>query len=482
MDLTIKKYKENDLNAWEDFVWFHSINGTIYHTRKFLSYHKDRFIDSSIMIYDKTKLIAVFPCCEINKEYYSHKGSTCGGIVILKKYYELEKLTKIIDAIYSHYDANLHIKLSESIYFKYNTTNELLIFVLSQNCKNNKDISLYFNINANEKIIDSFPKNDNKRLLLKYINKHDKEMLFHVSNETDDYIMYYKLLEQFLKKKNNVSPLHSEDEFISLKNILHEKQFLFLSKDNNGDILSGALIFLINSDTYYTVYLMTNYEKKNSSCFYLLYELFKLAKKNNINTVNLGACSIGGGKDILYSKYKFKNSCGCKPSLKYSFTYTKRLYFSTENLIIKKMELNEQYLISYFWQNNKYANEMFFFKNNIFNYDNQVKWYNNIKDDSSCIYLSIFEKENNNFIGYCGIKNITVNDCELFIVILDNNYYKKGYGKETFKGLINYTKERFSEKKIYLHVKKENRIAINMYEKLKFSIESEKENLIKMIL
>ena len=146
------------------------------------------------------------------------------------------------------------------------------------------------------------------------------------------------------------------------------------------------------------------------------------------------------------------------------------------------MELNEQYLISYFWQNNKYANEMFFIKNNTFNYDNQVKWYTNIENDGCSIYLSIFEKVNNNFIGYCGIKNITNNDCELFIVILDNNYYKKGFGKESFQGLINYTKEELPNKKIYLNVKNDNKIAIQMYKKLKFSIESEKENLVRMIL
>jgi len=319
MKLTIKNYEDGDKYIWDNFVEKESINGTIYHTRIFLSYHKERFIDSSIMIYDKKKLIAVFPCCKCSDGYYSHRGSTQGGIVIKEKYYTLSKLTEIMDEIYSHYKSNLYIKLSESVYFKNNTNNELLNFVLSQKCSSNKDISLYFDIN--EKIIDSFPKNDNKRLLLKYIKKDDKEMSFHVSNKTDDYIKYYQLLEKFLKEKNDVTPLHSLDEFILLKELLGEKQFLFLSKDNNGDILSGALIFLINSDTYYTVYLMTNYEKKNSACFYLLYELFKLAKKNNINIVNLGACSTGGGSNILYSKYKFKSSCGCLPALKLNFKY-----------------------------------------------------------------------------------------------------------------------------------------------------------------
>ena len=480
MKLTINKFNSEDMEVWDNFVMNDSLNGTIYHTMLFLSYHKDRFIDSSIMIYDKNKLIAVFPCCKVNQEYYSHKGSTCGGIVILEKYYELTKLTEIMDMIYDYYNGNLHIKLSETVYFKNNNKNDLLNFILSQKCKSYQDISLFFDVNRNINIIDSFPKNDNKRLLLKYIKNTNKEMSFYVSNELDDYINYYTLLEKFLKERNDVKPLHSLNEFISLKELLGDKQFLFLSKDSNGDILSGALVFLINNDTYYTLYLMTNYDKDNSQVFYLLYELYELAKKNNISIVNLGACSTGGGKDILYSKYKFKSSCGCEPSLKYSYSYIKKRIFSTDNLSIKNMEINEQYLISYFWQNNKYANEMFFLKNNTFNYDNQIKWYNNIEDDDCSIYLSIFEKETNNFIGYCGIKNITKDDCELFIVLLDNNYYKKGFGKESFQGLIDYTQKELPNKKIYLNVKNDNTIAIQMYKKLKFVIESEKEDLIKM--
>jgi len=482
MKLLIKKYESTNLKLWDDFTLNKSLNGTIYHTMTFLSYHKNRFEDSSIMIYDKNKLISVFPCCKVNQEYYSHRGSTCGGIVILEKYYTLTKLTEIMNMIYSYYNGNIHIKLSETVYFKNNIKNDLLNFVLSQKCKSYQDISLFFNINRNVNIIDSFPKNDNKRLLLKYIKMNEKNITFAVSNKIEDYKNYYYLLEKFLKDKNDVKPLHNLDEFILLKELLGENQFLFLSKDSNGDILSGALVFLINNETYYTVYLMTNYDKLNSQVFYLLYELFELAKKNNINTVNLGACSTGGGENILYSKYTFKQSCGCQPNVKYSFTYVKDRCFLTKNLIIKKMELNEQYLISYFWQNNKYANEMFFIKNNTFNYDNQVKWYTNIENDGCSIYLSIFEKVNNNFIGYCGIKNITNNDCELFIVILDNNYYKKGFGKESFQGLINYTKEELPNKKIYLNVKNDNKIAIQMYKKLKFSIESEKDDLVKMYL
>ena len=85
MKLKINKFNSEDMTVWDNFVMNDSLNGTIYHTMLFLSYHKDRFIDSSIMLYDKNKLIVVFPCCKVNEEYYSHRGSTCGGIVILEK-------------------------------------------------------------------------------------------------------------------------------------------------------------------------------------------------------------------------------------------------------------------------------------------------------------------------------------------------------------------------------------------------------------
>lgn len=482
MKLKINKFKAEDMKVWDNFVMNNSLNGTIYHTIKFLSYHKDRFEDSSIMIYDKNKLIAVFPCCKVGQEYYSHRGSTCGGIVILEKYYELIKLTEIMDLIYNYYNGNLHIKLSETVYFRNNIKNDLLNFVLSQKCKNYQDISLFFNINKNDNVIDSFEKNDNKRLLLKYINDQDKEIYFIKTNNVDDYKKYYELLNKNSYEKNDASILHTLEEFILLKELLGEKQFLFLSKDSNGDILSGALVFLINNDTYYTVYLMTNYEKKNSQVFYLLYELFQLAKRNNISIVNLGACSTEGGKDILYSKYKFKSSCGCEPCLKYSYKYKMEIKINSSNLYLKNMEISEQYLISYFWKNNKYANDMFFLKTNSFNYDNQIEWYNKTDNDNSSIYLSIFENKNSNFIGYCGIKNITCDECELFIVLLDSEFYKKGFGKEGFKNLINYTINKFPNKEIYLNVKNNNQVAINIYKDLKFRIKSENKNLIKMIL
>ena len=54
-----EKYNEKDEKKWDDFVMEKSINGTFLQTRRFLNYHpKDRFVDESIIIYNKKNNIA----------------------------------------------------------------------------------------------------------------------------------------------------------------------------------------------------------------------------------------------------------------------------------------------------------------------------------------------------------------------------------------------------------------------------------------
>ena len=71
---------------WDEFVVNSSWNGTFLHTRKYLSYHGDRFVDRSFMIFDKKgKVIAVFPAAESLSDpnaVVSHPGITYGGLVV----------------------------------------------------------------------------------------------------------------------------------------------------------------------------------------------------------------------------------------------------------------------------------------------------------------------------------------------------------------------------------------------------------------
>ena len=61
MGITVRKYKQSELEAWDNFVKL-SNNGTLFHSRKFLNYHpKDRFLDNSLIFQTNGNIISVLP-------------------------------------------------------------------------------------------------------------------------------------------------------------------------------------------------------------------------------------------------------------------------------------------------------------------------------------------------------------------------------------------------------------------------------------
>ena len=83
---TVDKLSNKNYEPWDRFVK-NANNGTIFHLRKFFSYHpNDRFIDHSIEFYKNNSLFSVFPAAELmtNKKrlLVSHPGATVGSFVV----------------------------------------------------------------------------------------------------------------------------------------------------------------------------------------------------------------------------------------------------------------------------------------------------------------------------------------------------------------------------------------------------------------
>jgi hypothetical protein len=62
--ITIRTYNETDFEAWNKLV-SESKNGTFLFDRNFMDYHKHKFQDFSLMIYnEKTNLLLLCPLTE----------------------------------------------------------------------------------------------------------------------------------------------------------------------------------------------------------------------------------------------------------------------------------------------------------------------------------------------------------------------------------------------------------------------------------
>ena len=76
---TVDKLSKDNYGPWDSFVK-NANNGTIFHLRKFFSYHpNDRFIDHSIEFYKNKSLFSVFPAAEL----ITNKKTTDFSVVFL---------------------------------------------------------------------------------------------------------------------------------------------------------------------------------------------------------------------------------------------------------------------------------------------------------------------------------------------------------------------------------------------------------------
>jgi hypothetical protein len=69
--------------AWDKYC-AGAVNATLLHTRRFLSYHGERFKDSSVLIVDSDRIVGIFPAATSPTDpslVISHPGATYGGLV-----------------------------------------------------------------------------------------------------------------------------------------------------------------------------------------------------------------------------------------------------------------------------------------------------------------------------------------------------------------------------------------------------------------
>lgn len=83
MSLSIRPYRQEDADVWDKFCG-DALQATLLHTRRFLSYHRDRFVDCSLIIEEEGNYVGLFPAALSPNDdncAVSHPGITYGGVL-----------------------------------------------------------------------------------------------------------------------------------------------------------------------------------------------------------------------------------------------------------------------------------------------------------------------------------------------------------------------------------------------------------------
>jgi len=255
MAFTTQKFDKKNNNIWDGFVE-NSVNGTIFHTRKFLSYHpENRFEDFSIEFYKKNKLFSVFPAVEFNylgkRTLLSHRGASYGGFVYnegisIREAHDL--VEDLVEFAKQEKFDQIMMTLPPIIYER--RLSNYIDFALIKNKFQylRRDVSSIVRLeNTIEENVAKFKQTN--RTAFRKAEKLGVEI-----RQTEDYAEFYDILKHNLKIRHNVQPTHTLDELIKLKNMYPDK-IRFFGAYVKDEMVAGVVMFDCNAEVTLAFYI-----------------------------------------------------------------------------------------------------------------------------------------------------------------------------------------------------------------------------------
>lgn len=323
MDFSVMRYTEEQENKWDSFVLQDSMNGTFLQTRKFINYHpKDRFTDFSLIIFKGNTLVACVLGCEYIEEnqkiFFSHKGTTFGGIIIGKQIYNATSVNKLIDSIEIFLQKNsfdkIYLKMTPSVFQRKNT--DLVDYFLYQKGYfQYTELNYYMHLERyRSDILSQFSSGKRRDYRYALRNKLEFKKL-----KKEQIIDFYNVLQLNLKKLN-LKSVHSYDDLIDLKCNRFSDEIEFYGVFYESKMIAGSMVFLFDNKIMHTQYLASdeNYLKMYPMDF-LIYNLIKCAIEKNMHIFTFGICTENQGKYLNFGLSRFKEGFGTEYCLNKSF-------------------------------------------------------------------------------------------------------------------------------------------------------------------
>lgn len=300
---------ERDATEW-DLLVKSSNNGVFLHTRKFIGYHKDRFLDQSLVFRnDDGKLIATLPAAQDPDnplKVISHPGITYGGLVFSGRM-EIETVEEMLklaldeygrrgieELIYKCVPIHLHAKptqIDDYLLWRRGATlvRRELWNVIALNGSRTLSKGRRWGVGKAQKV----------------------GLIVEQSSSADAYISFHGLLTRCLDERHQVQPIHSFEEMCALRDKFSDQISLWTVKNIEGIILAGSWIFTMENVAWHTQYIAATDEGRDCQAVDLLIEtIIKTAEMKDVCYFSFGVSTEQQGKVFNSGLYNFKAGFG----------------------------------------------------------------------------------------------------------------------------------------------------------------------------
>lgn len=304
MSLRIRPYSFHDEELWDCFNE-NSLQGTFLHSRKFISYHKDRFKDCSLILEYDDKCVGLFPAAISPADdalVVSHPGITYGGLVHhggLRGERMLEALT----LIKAHYQEEGYEKLiykAVPTFYHYAPAQDDLYALFRLGAKRFR-----CDLSSTIDLLNRMPISERRRRSL----KKAKKASIKITQGIDQFNCLWDILIENLQSKHGATPVHSLEEILELakkfpKNINCVCAYL------NEKIVAGVVFFKTRT-VCHAQYIASNGFGQEVCALDMIfdYEIGE-AIKNGSRWFDFGISNENQGQFLNDGLYRFKTEFG----------------------------------------------------------------------------------------------------------------------------------------------------------------------------
>lgn len=302
----IRRYTPSDAPIWDAFVR-ESRNGTFLFERAYMDYHKDRFVDHSLICTDdKDRIVALLPANEKDSALFSHLGLTYGGF-ILSPHATSVDLFALFDGLIAYMREHgldtLHYKPMPTIYHRMPSQEEE--YVLWRLGAEMEVCNLSCTIDMQEEALRTKPEYCRRSAYNRMRGQG-----FTVDWEAD-LAEFWPILTRNLQEKYGVQPVHTLDEMCRLQKAFPDQILCCVVRNAEGTALGGVVIFESQQVAHLQYSSSTPEGKQCGALDYLYMSLLEnYSLQQETRFFDFGTSNEDGGRMLNESLIHYKESFG----------------------------------------------------------------------------------------------------------------------------------------------------------------------------
>jgi hypothetical protein len=309
--MRVRPYTEADAGEWDALVR-ESACGTFLHTRRFLSYHGKRFTDCSMICEDsKGDIAAVMPAAlkpDNPASVASHPGATYGGL-LCRANVGVDEIGEMLGGMIEHYRA-MGLRSLE-----YRSVPPHFHEAFQQT-----DVHALWKQGAELARRDVWNVLSLRGAHPAYSNHHQRAiaraakraMVVSIDESEAGYRAFHEILVARLEDRYGVSPVHTLEEMLVLKDRFPLDIALWLARDaGQSRVLAGCWVFMHSGRAWHTQYIAATQEGRDCCATHLLFDrVIQQALEKAARFVSFGCSTEDEGRRLNRGLFEFKAGFG----------------------------------------------------------------------------------------------------------------------------------------------------------------------------